>query len=335
MLHMFVSGTVPFRDHVFRIQLLFVRRYNPHSPVFRDRHNIRINLQLMLFIKSHALIQILIPLQQLKTQLYSIHGDRLRGHQASAPFHIIINGFLDRAETIPITNKSQIKQEILAPVQGRVAGEAVFFHHTSAVQLIPHDSVVVIRRIISHLQRKLFPPHYMRRTDMFFFRVVGAVDPVKIRDHQITVVFFRSLYQTAGGIRRQTVIAVHELKVFSFRQPHAPIPGIRYACIFLVDNPDTAVSLFIFPADLQASVPASIIQDQNFHVCKILLQHTVQTAPQIAGGVVNRYNQCHQRHLVNHSYVCFSAMPNAHIITPFHMMGKRIFFCYNKTKSQP
>ena len=93
------------------------------------------------------------------------------------------------------------------------------------------------------------------------------------------------------GILGQPVVTVHELQVFASGCLYGLVAAVRYPGIFFVDDAEAAVHFFIFPADFQAGILASVIYYDYFHVLEGLFHGAVQTAPQIFFRIVDRYDK--------------------------------------------
>ena len=174
----------------------------------------------------------------------------------------------------------------------------MLFHKIPAIQLIPHDAVIKIRRILHHVFCKCPAIHDARLRNMRFQRIVIAVHPVKIPDDQIGPGHFRQRHQPLGGIRRQPVVTVHKLQVRSRGGCHGHIPGIGHTGILFIYDMDPVIFFLIFLADGQTEIPAAVVDQQYLQRRICLGDHTVQTALQIHFSIINRYDQRNLFHVL-------------------------------------
>ena len=94
-------------------------------------------------------------------------------------------------------------------LHGDTAGEILY--NGTPIQLVPHHTIIVIRRIICHLHSKIFSAHHIFHFNELFLHVVLAIYPVKICDHQITVILHCRTYQTFCCVRCDPVVTVQKL----------------------------------------------------------------------------------------------------------------------------
>ena len=79
------------------------------SSVFSNGYGKGVDLQLVFFIKVHALVQFFIILKETELQLYRIGLFPVRAHQAALPFHIVVNRSLDGREPPGVPDEVQVK----------------------------------------------------------------------------------------------------------------------------------------------------------------------------------------------------------------------------------
>ena len=196
----------------------------------------------------------------------------------------------------------QVEHKVLAPTDLGVHLQVVVSHDIPAVELVPENTVVEIGRLLHHVGGVLLPGQYPVLVDVALAGDPLPHYPVKIGDDQVAVVLSRRLHQQLGGVGRDPVVAVQELKIDAPGPADANVPGIGHAGVLLVDDLDPGIRQGIRVADGAGAVLAAVVHQQQLKIRVLLAQDTVDAAANGLFRVVYGYDDadgwCHRAALL-------------------------------------
>ena len=191
---------------------------------------------------------------------HSLSGKR------ALPLHVIINRRPQGVKPFRVPDVFQVKHEVLAPADLHIHPKTVLLHQVAPIQLVPQNTVIKICGIFHHTGGKFLLRQHPVLLDVAFVRNPLSHHPVEIRNDQIAVLLLSRTHQKPGGIRRQPVVAVYKLQIFSPCQAHGPVSRIRHAGILLVNHPDSGISSGVLIANTSRHIRTAVIRQQKFKI---------------------------------------------------------------------
>ena len=182
---------------------------------------------------AEELIIVLIHTGLHRKKLFQIH---ILSDQRTICFYIIVNRKKQRCDTGAVKNVFQIEDKILTEADGGIQADRILIQNRLAVQLVPENTVIVIRRRLLHVFRVFFPgQHPICRNTAFAGKILSD-HPVKLSDHKIGILFLCRTHQHFGGVFCDPVICIQKLQEGSLRLIDSPVAGITDSGIWFVND---------------------------------------------------------------------------------------------------
>ena len=161
-------------------------------------------------------------------------------------------------------------------------------HDVPAVELVPQDPVVEVRRVLHHVGGVALPGEDGVLVDVPLPGQALPHHPVEVRHHQVAAVVLRRPHQGAGGVRGDPVVAVQELEVGPPGGVQGPVPGGGDAGVRLVQRPHPGVLGGVAVAEGAGAVGAAVLHQQQLKIRVLLVQDAVHTAGEGLFGPIDR-----------------------------------------------
>ena len=126
--------------------------------------------------------------------------------------------------------------------------------------------------------------------------VIGAGRVEEIQ-RRIAVGLRRLLHRgrQARGVRVELIVGIHKLQIFAARALDGGVARAGNAGVFLVDDDNAGVEPRVHPADFQARVAGTVVDEQHFQVFIALAFDAFQARNHVHGGIVDGHDDGDER----------------------------------------